>query len=102
MPHSQNEDSYFIHGDTYSQKRLESMQQWICKDLIFKNSIPTLGLESLGNLKTNIYKTAKQVIKSGVLLSTLCCVTDYKFRGQTKERFLVGNGYKLHGVDEKI
>ena len=60
MPHSQNEDSYFIHGDPYSQERLESMQQWICKDLIFKNSIPTLGLESLGNLNTNIYKTAKQ------------------------------------------
>ena len=76
MPHSQNEDSYFIHGDPYSQERLESMQQWICN--------------------TNIYKTAKQVIKSGVLVSTLCCVTDYKFRGQTKERFLGGNGYKLH------
>ena len=90
MPHSQNEEPYFIHGDTYSQERLESMQQWICKDLIFKNSLPTLRLDSLGNLKINIYTIAKQVIKSSVLVNTLCCVIAYKFRGQTKERFLGG------------
>ena len=90
MPHGQDEEPYFIHGDTDSQERLESMQLWICKDFIFKNAIQTLGFDSLGNLKINIYKIAKQVIKSSVLASTLCCVTAYKFRGQTKEKFLGG------------
>lgn len=45
MPHhSQNEEPYFIHGDTYSQERLESMQQWICKDLIFRTLYQLLEL----------------------------------------------------------